>query len=157
MIMHCSESQMAGLAQEIALATVELSRHAHGNFVVQHLLEYGTEACRCEILRRLMPEMSLLAIDRTASHVVEKAIEFSEIQEQCLIAMALLQAPKPISIVDVACSRCGSSILAELAENDACATQLRLQLGMALPRLVQSKFGRRVLDRFELMPLVWAH
>jgi len=97
--------------------------------------------------------MPRLAMERTAHHVVQKAFDFAGVQEQYLIAMALLQAARPISIIDIACSRCGSSMLAELAGNHACAEQIRPRLEPALPRLLQSKFGRRVAAQFSLLPL----
>jgi hypothetical protein len=149
MIMHCSESQMAGLIDEIIADTVQLSRHTYGNCVVQHLLEYGTDSCQSSIVRHMMPEMCSLAMDRTASHVVQKALDFSEVR-QCSIAMAMVQADNPISLADVACSRCGSSVLAELAQSASCAEDLRLELGKALPRLSRCKFGRRVVAKFDL-------
>lgn len=151
LIMHCTEAQMSELGQEFISETVELARHGHGNFVMQHLLEYGTASYKTEIIRRLMPETSLLAMDRTASHVVAKALGCAVFQEQCLIALALLQAATPISLVDVACSRGGSSILVEIADIGACGAEFRPRLLEALPRLVKSKFGRRVGERFGLM------
>jgi len=151
MIMHCSESQMADLARELVSEAVALAKHPYGNFVIQHLLEYGTEASRSAIIEQLLCEMPLLAMDRAASNVVAKALEASDAQTQTSIAMTLLHTAKPISIVDVACSRCGSSILVELANANTCAAELRLRLGEAAPRLTRSKFGRRVVDQFGLM------
>jgi len=156
MTMHCSETQMADLEMEIALATVHLSRHTYGNFVVQHLLEYGTQACRSDIIQRLLPDMPLLAMDRTASHVVEKAIDHANDRQLRLILLALLEAAKPVSLVDVACSRCGSAIIAEIAKREVFAMEFRLRLAEAQPRLLQSKFGRRAVCDFAL-PEVLSH
>lgn len=154
LIRHCSEQQIVGLANNIILETVELSRHRHGNFVVQHLLEYGVPECRSSIIRRMQSEIAPLAMDRVASHVVHKAHDHAGIQDQCLIAKALTQAASPASLADVAGSRCGSAILIEMASIDACAPEIRLRLAGMLPHLVQSKFGRRVLHHFRLMPVV---
>jgi len=152
MTMHCSGEQLADLAKELVLDSVELSRHVFGNFVIQHLLEYGSQACQSAIVQRLIPEIPMLAMDRTASHVVERALEHVNVPDQFSIAMTLLQAHKPVSIVDIACSRCGSCILIELARCEIFSAQLHFQLARNLPRLSQSKFGRRVIGHVA-MPL----
>lgn len=151
MTMHCSEVQMASLAGELAQEAVELSRHPHGNSVIQHLLEYGNEGCRTAIIQHLLPEVPLFAMHRTASHVVEKAFNYGSLAEKQSIARALLQANAPVSVADIACSRCGSSILEDVANIEAFLSEFRPRLVEALPRLGQSKFGRRVLTSFGLM------
>jgi hypothetical protein len=75
MAMHCSELQLSGLAEEISQATVLLSRHMYGNFVLQHFLEYGNASCQSNVICCLITEIKLLAMDRTASNVVLKALE----------------------------------------------------------------------------------
>lgn len=152
MARHCSEEQMIGLAHEIVQETVELSRHSYGNFVVQHMLEYGTRVCQCDIIRQMLPGLPLLAIDRTGSNVVQKALDNSSLYEQRVLAAALAKATGPISLVVIASSRCGSLLLAEMANSDVCTEELRPHLVEVLPRLSGSKYGRRVADLFGLMP-----
>lgn len=146
--MHCPEAQMAELARELVQEAFELSRHPYGSSTIQHLLEYTTSAVRAAVVQRLIPEMPLLACSRMAGRVVEKAFNYSSDEEQHSIAMALLQAAEPVSLADVACSRCGSSILEEIANASTHTTEFQLQLASALPRLSQSKFGRRVIASF---------
>lgn len=148
MIMHCLEAQMTELAKEIVFETVELSRDPHGNRVIQHLLEHGTGECRSEIIRRLQPDMPSLAADRTATRVVAKAFDFSNEQEQRLLAMSFLQPSSRVA--DVACSRCGSSVLAQIANLGYCRAEFRVKLARDSRRLTPSKFGRRVLHSFDL-------
>jgi len=149
--MHCSVPQMAALAQELMLEAAALSRHAYGHRVIQHLLEYGTQACQSCIIQNLMPEMPLLAMDRTATRVVEKALDHVGVKELHLIAMALLQSARPASLVDVACSRGGSSIIVELANREVFVSEFRMHLAKEEPRLAQSKFGRRVIDHSAIL------
>jgi len=158
LVRHCSEEQVtewtyAGLTHEIVREAVDLSRNTHGNFVVQHMLEYGTRVSQCSIIRQMLPVLSSLAIDRTASCVVQKAFDISGFHEQRGLAAALAKATKPISLVDIANSRCGSMLLAEMAKNDVCNAELRPRLVEGLPRLAGSKYGRRVADLFGLMPV----
>merc|ERR1740117_1359771 len=88
---------------------------------------------------------------RTASHVVAKAFNYGSLADKHSIAKALLQASAPVSVADIACSRCGSSILEDVANIEAFLSEFRPSLVEALPRLGQSKFGRRVLTSFGLM------
>jgi hypothetical protein len=149
--MHCSEEQMAGLSIELASDTIELSRHMYGNSVIQHLLEYGSEACRSAVIQHLKIQVFMLAMDRTASGVVAKALECVEDRERCEIAMALLQPTKYISLADVACSRPGSAILVQISTIESCRAEVRILLATATPRLMRTKFGRRVADQFGLI------
>lgn len=148
--MHCSVPQMAALSQELVLEAAALSRHAYGHRVIQHLLEYGTQACQSCIIQNLMPEMPLLAMNRTASRVVQKALDHVGVKERYLIAMALLQSASP-AVVDVACSRAGSSVIVEFANQEVCVSEFRVLLAKQGPRLAQSKFGRRVIDHFGIL------
>merc|ERR1719229_1406330 len=96
-------------------------------------------------------------MDRIASHVVEKAFDYAGASECMLMAAGLLQANKGITVVDIACSRRGSTILCELAEVDLCTEDFRAPFVEALQRLDHSKFGRRVIASFGLTPPVHAH
>lgn len=148
--MHCSECQMAGLNEELVQQTVQLVRDPHGSSVMQHLLEYASAECRLSIVQHLIPSVSLLAMHRTASPVILKALNCSRHARHSII-QAMLNGSATTSLVDVACSRCGSSILEELSLSNAYASEFHCQLSPALPRLVKSKFGRRVIASFKLM------
>lgn len=151
MIMHYPQSHIASIAWEIVPETQALCRHAYGHIVIQRLIEYGCTACQSAVLQLLTHDLRLLAMDRTASRVVEKALECLGSEEQRFIALALLHTCRQASIADVACSRCGSSILGQLADADVCTREFRIHLSRAMSRLEKSKFGRRVIARFVLL------
>eukprot|EP00931_Biecheleriopsis_adriatica_P046059 TRINITY_DN2642_c0_g1_i1.p1 TRINITY_DN2642_c0_g1~~TRINITY_DN2642_c0_g1_i1.p1 ORF type:complete len:373 (-),score=62.97 TRINITY_DN2642_c0_g1_i1:129-1247(-) len=147
MIMHCSVSQMAELAAEITEGSRSLCSHPHGNLVLQYLIEYGTQRTRAAILHQLFPAVPLLAMDHTASRVVKKALGNLTATESRLLASALLRPVGNVSVADVACSRCGSTILEELAEQcEDFASELSMQLQKS-PACLMSKYGRRAITR----------
>lgn len=150
MIMHCRKEQIANLANELLHESIPLSKHQYGSRVIEHLVEYGTDECRSELVRLFKPEMPSISIDRIASRIVAKALEYSDAQERCLLAIALLQASSPVSLADVACSRCGSSILREMARSNAHIAEFQVELASVSGRLAKSKFGLRVLHSFGL-------
>mmetsp|Transcript_133426 Transcript_133426/g.231849 ORF Transcript_133426/g.231849 Transcript_133426/m.231849 type:complete len:418 (-) Transcript_133426:489-1742(-) len=149
LIMHFSEEQMAELTDEVLQDTMALSKNEHGSTVLQHLLEYGTAACQQRILKHLLPEVRLNAMDKTASHVLQQVLEYCEMDAQVALAHALLRIAK-VSLVDVACSRCGCAVLRKLAAAGICVNELRAHLVAGLSRLQKSKYGRRVLTAFGL-------
>jgi len=148
MTMHCSEAQIASLATEIKDEALALSRHPHGSCIIEKLLEYATSECGADISRRLMPDASRLAMRRQGSGVVEKVFRYCDDTEQQAMARAFLQADAPCAVVDVACSRCGSSVLEEIAKSQVFTIEFQSQLATALPRLRKSKYGRRALEHF---------
>jgi len=154
MTMHCSQVQMAKLAAELANEAVDLSRHSRGSAVVQSLLEYASPECRVAIAQRLIPKAAKLAKHATASRVVEKAFRHCDDEQQQAIASSLLQAHAPQSLVDVACSRRGSSILEEISRSSIDTTEFCSQFAKSLPRLRKAKFGRRVMQHFGLTSLI---
>lgn len=52
----------------------KLVKNQYGNFVVQHILEHGTDAHRSHVATVLKKDLLNLARHRIASHVVEKAL-----------------------------------------------------------------------------------
>jgi len=91
-----------------------LARHQYGNFVIQHLLEHGSYARRALVLERLLPCLPYLSTHRTASHVVQQAMNHSSTQGQRKIVDSLLHAAAPHMLVQVASSRYGSYVIEEL-------------------------------------------
>jgi len=151
MTMHCSPAQIAKLGGELVDEAAQLSRHPRASSVIQNLLEYAPSECQTAIGQSLIPEAPKLAMHKPGSHVVEKALHYCDVEERQAMARVFLQANSPSAVVDVACSRCGSSILEEIAKSEFDTAEFRSQLSTALPRLGKSKFGRRVLVHFGLM------
>merc|ERR1712046_49571 len=88
LIMHCKESQMIGLMDELVQDVESLSRHQYGNTVIQHLIEYGSERCREQTIQRLLPHVPLLIMHSCGSHVIQGALYNGNIQEQQSIILS---------------------------------------------------------------------
>merc|ERR1711907_197910 len=146
---------MGDLVVEIINEASELCKDSCGNFVIQHMLEYGTPTKQSDLIHRLLPQISMITMHRIGSRVVEKALEHAEAPLLSSMSQAMISAPKPTSLVDVACSRCGSSILIQMLNVDACEHDLRIALSNVSSRLAGSKFGRKVLQSFGLMSSRW--
>lgn len=107
---------MSGMISEIVQNSRDLSRHKFGNFVVQHLAEFGSPDVRSAIANRLVEGVSDLAMHRSASHVVQRALEHSEQDIIVKILEQLTTSAKP-SLVQVACNRYGSFVVEQIARD----------------------------------------
>lgn len=150
LIEHCSEEQLAFLVGELVADADVLSRHQFGNFVVSHLLEH-TPPLRQQLCKNLLPGISALAMHRSASHVVQKALDFSDAAMQTEIAEAFLKAGDPNSLADVACSRYGHYVVMSFARIPHCHQHMRAQLMPQVSTVNTTLFGKKVIDCFGLV------
>eukprot|EP00930_Biecheleria_cincta_P012994 TRINITY_DN11808_c0_g1_i1.p1 TRINITY_DN11808_c0_g1~~TRINITY_DN11808_c0_g1_i1.p1 ORF type:complete len:477 (+),score=101.83 TRINITY_DN11808_c0_g1_i1:69-1499(+) len=78
------------LVESILQETESLARHPYGRFVVQSLLEYGTEEQKHRLAMAVLANLSALAQNRNASHVVDKALVYCSNADREQLAMGLL-------------------------------------------------------------------
>lgn len=149
-IIHCRESQTDELTEELIGEIDMLARHQYGSVVIQHLFEYGSPTRRARIIQHLLPLVLQLAMHRSGSNVLRRVLDYGEASDHHSIACELARASlSPVTLADIACSRSGSALLVEIADNDGCVVDdVRLRLFDVTPRLGSSKYGRRVLGRF---------
>jgi len=77
------------LVAEVIQDVVDLAKHPYGNFVVQHILEHGTDEQRGLVIQALRPEVRRLARHKNASHVVERALQFCAHEERELLKIEI--------------------------------------------------------------------
>merc|ERR1712232_996702 len=87
----------------------------------------------------------MLAMHRTASHVIQRALDFGGDWSHHAIIEAVRIAPEPNSLLDVAQNRYGSFVLEQIIRDCAGAAEVRQRLIEASELLVRSAYGRRVL------------
>jgi hypothetical protein len=151
LIEHCSPEQLAPLQEEVVAGSETLCRHPYGNFVIQHLLEHGSAALRCRILKCMLPVVPVLAVHRTASHGVQRALDHCDEVGQYAIIDAMLQGESPHSLAEIACSRYGSYVIEQLAGPPFDKhPEVRKRLLEGCELLAGSQFGRRVAEKFEI-------
>merc|ERR1712224_726967 len=78
----------------------ELCKHAFGNYVMEHLLEFGLPDQRRDVARALHANAAILAQDRHGSRIVEKALEVCSGEDQAAIADALLNSEELPSLAE---------------------------------------------------------
>lgn len=149
LIEHITEADQRLLIAAIVPKAEALSKHQYGNFVVQHLYEHAP-AARAEILKALLGQIPQLANHRTASHVIQRSLTYSDERGQAAVVQALLQGRDEASLINVALGRYGSFVIEQLAQLPPnLVAPVRRTLEAELPTLVSSAFGRRVAEAFE--------
>lgn len=155
LIEHLEPSQTAVIAEEIIPKADVLSKHQYGNFVVQHLYEHAPNQ-RDKILSKILGQVPSMATHRTASHVVQRALTYSDERGQAMIVQALLHGHGENSLVKVATGRYGSFVVEQLGQLPNWDLIVKARLEAELLELVSSAFGRRVAENFEIeLPEEW--
>jgi len=146
---HGSSEQVADIVEELLPDAEPLCRHPFGNFVMQHIFEHGGSlAWQGQIVEQIVSVLPHLAKHRTASHVVQKALQFCDEAMQYKLVSALLNAEGEDSLVEVGCSRYGSFVVEELAGIQACSQRVCEILEAGLPRLAENQYGKRAIGKF---------
>eukprot|EP00930_Biecheleria_cincta_P012998 TRINITY_DN11808_c0_g1_i5.p1 TRINITY_DN11808_c0_g1~~TRINITY_DN11808_c0_g1_i5.p1 ORF type:complete len:651 (+),score=198.04 TRINITY_DN11808_c0_g1_i5:153-2105(+) len=78
------------LVENLLQEADSLARHQYGRFVAQSLLEYGTEEQKHRLAMAVLANLSALAQNRNASHVVDKALVYCSNADREQLAMRLL-------------------------------------------------------------------
>merc|ERR1712187_957050 len=91
LIEHCSCIQTSSIAKELIGHASALCRHAFGNFLIQWLLEYGSEEQQHSLVLQIVDsDIISLAKHKVANHVISCAITKCKSEDVQLLANALM-------------------------------------------------------------------
>lgn len=172
LIEHCTVKEVvAELVHSIVADSYALCRHPYGNFVVQHIIEHGSADARGKIILNMVQGVQtlgfhihadaahgvpMLSKHRTASHVVQKALEFGDALHEKMIVEMLLYAPLgDHDLVEVSRSRYGSYVVEQIASRDMDGLEevVKQSLASRLVDLVTTSYGQRVAIAWELIDI----
>lgn len=74
---------------------MQLTQDQYGNYVIQHVLEHGTNAERTAIISQLAPHIVALSQNKFASNVVEKCLLHGSPQQRVALVEGILNSPGP--------------------------------------------------------------
>lgn len=150
---HCPEEMTGSLLQSVTRDACALCRHPYGNYVVQHVLEYGSAAQKSAVVSALCNgDIVALAQHRVASNVIERALAQCGPDGQRAIASAVLAVPP--ALLAMGCSRYGSFTVKRLLEVLAgpLREQAVYQLSAGTEQLRASKHGKSLVERLAAAP-----
>lgn len=132
------------LLEEVLVDVEWLCSHAFGSYVVRHILEFGLEEHKHRVAIAILPNVTWYAKHRLASHVVEAALRSCALEDQRVIAEALL-AYQQVSVL--ATNRFGHHVVqALLALPQPAKQQAEHALRQVEQQLKHSKLGNRILQ-----------
>lgn len=140
-----AEPHTVALVKEILKATPELSRHAFGHFVIQSILEHGTEEHRSAVANSLKGTLFADAQLRSARYVVESALEFCSVMDRASMIKELLDGPD--NFLKLADNQNGCNVARLLLKIPGeHSEKVEQEMHAASRRLHASQYGRRLLD-----------
>jgi hypothetical protein len=140
---HCQPAQLEKVCEVLLASALALSKHIFGNYVMQHILEYGSEEHRAFLLR-LFTENFHLCRNAYASAVVSKALVHGTSDDARSLARALI---KQSDILTMAKSRYGHVALRTALQllPSAEVGEAYERLSEAAPLLRASRYGRAIV------------
>lgn len=139
---HCPLEQKNRLAGELLTEAVTLCTHIFGNYVMQHLLEHGTEAHISSLTQVLIERAAIVSRDPHGNAVLEKC--FSHVNAAGKVALANALAMKPDLLFAMGSTRHGNRAAKEALasaelehRNYACVTLMEQKA-----KLRASRYGR---------------
>jgi pumilio RNA-binding family len=143
---HCPAEQTRVLVEDVIENAYVLCRHPFGNYVVQHVLEYGTPTQQTAVIDALLSGgVMQLAMHRVASNVIERAlVQCGAEDRHALMGQLIVEPPATLAM---ASSRYGAFIAQRLLEMPPCPQQDELwqQLCKGVETLKASKHGMQLV------------
>lgn len=139
------------LIEEILNSINELCRNNYGHHVVNSVIENGPPIQRLKIAKAIHADMFGLARNRNASYVIGRALSYCDATEKRLLVNELLEGPE--GLVPLAWSQYGCCVVRALLRMPTEYSQAGWeQLESAAVELHLSKYGRRLLEEFQITP-----
>jgi len=152
---HCTEEQIAPLLDEILPEAAMLARDDYGNYIVQAALEHASASRQVAMKVQLLPGFASLAMHKDGSRVAERLLDYCTFEEKGIAIRTLLQAEGEGSLVEIARSRYGSYVIAQLASLQQIhveVPEIAAILNSNLQLLQTSQYADRVIIAFGLAP-----
>jgi len=149
---NCTEVERTPIVTQVLNHLVEISMGQWGNWVVQHVVEHGTQKNKEFIIKTLTQNVFIMSIDQYASKVVEKILKIAgkrdlyEIIDHIIRPSIPSRGQKRAYILEMMNNQYGNYVvqhilqLAEAEQRDVCVRLISPHLGV----LRYSKYGQRV-------------
>merc|ERR1740117_1381388 len=148
---HCSadSADTIALLDEVFVDASMLLRHAYGNFVVRHGLEYGTMNQKRQITFSLWPDVYVNAGNQHASRVVEAALIYGADEDRYSLAMELTCNQE--QVLTLAKGLSGRHVVKTLLRMSGWSHHVAEMLRPHAADLRASKYGRVVAELVQSM------
>ncbi|XP_042391229.1 pumilio homolog 2-like isoform X1 [Zingiber officinale] len=88
---HCNDQEVQSIMMEEIMESVcNLAQDQYGNYVIQHVLQYGKPEERTDIISKLAGQIVKMSQQKYASNVVEKCLTFGTPKERQILINEIL-------------------------------------------------------------------
>ncbi|XP_074563125.1 pumilio homolog 1-like [Curcuma longa] len=88
---HCNDQEVQSIMMEEIMESVcNLAQDQYGNYVIQHVLQYGKPEERSDIISKLAGQIVKMSQQKYASNVVEKCLTFGTPEERQILINEIL-------------------------------------------------------------------
>lgn len=147
---HCWLEQLREMIYGILAEVESLCVHPFGNFVIQHLFEYGSEDAKRQLALAVLDRMPKLSADPRGVTIVAKGLEFAPVRELLNLARILLRTPA--QLVQLATQRHGHCValaLVRMKHPEGAEARECFNEKEARQTLSSSRHGRVVIKAFD--------
>ena len=150
---HCTdEARSSEVIEEIIEATVDLAKDQYGNYVVQHVLLYGTPDAKFQVVRKLQDIVVSMSQHKFASNVVEKMLIHAARKQKNAIIESLMSATEdPDFMLQMLRDQFANYVIQKLL--DICSDEQRSilldRIGFHLHALKKYTYSKHIVARFE--------
>jgi len=143
MVEHCRPDQVALILEPLLAMGSVLVRHIYGIFVMQHVLEHGTESQKSCLVAQMVEHVHLKGLDPRTGRVLRTSLCCCSSQDQLQAARAFLHAQElPAMARDRHSYTVVEHILGLLEGDDL--TEATRQLCAEMPSLLASRYGKKI-------------
>jgi pumilio RNA-binding family len=167
---HCGgTARYDAVMGEVMTAIVQLAQDQYGNYVIQHILEFGRPHERDRVIDSLAPHIVTLSQNKFASNVVEKCLLHGKAAQREALVEAILAQPPPSAAAggrggdadgagvcdsplhQMMRDQFGNYVVQKLLEvcNEDQRERLLDQLRVQLPYLKRLTYGKHIVARVE--------
>jgi len=136
---------MDELIEELMIEGAELARHTFGHYVIEMGLQAGSAHQRHQICSALRVELMRNAKNRSATYVVEKALNICNDEDQQAMIQDLFGSPE--SLVSLVENQFGCHVAKALLKTHG--GSFREMIDAASAKLQKNKYGRRLLEELK--------
>jgi len=145
----CPPAQVSEITQTLVEAASTLACHMYGHYVVQHLLQFGTEDQKHQLVRCIEQNAVDIGHSTVGGSVLMTALTHAATEDKAWIARAFAKDPQVLLFS--AQDRCGhAGVLAMMSVlQDRGDQHIRANLAQRLDTLRESRFGRVIAKKLD--------
>lgn len=86
--------------EELVNSALELASHSYGNYVMQHIIQYGTNEQKDQIISQIKPKIVELSMHKFASNVAENCFKYGSPAQRDELVHQMLYSQDSVTFME---------------------------------------------------------